>query len=176
MLEHVTLAKKLMGGFVTVAVITLIVGFGGYYGIGVLNERLVEIGNVRLPAVENLEVVSKELETLRVGLRTLLNPNLTEDEYAQQFADIGKARAAYQKALEEYEKLPKTKEEAEELKKAKALIEDWKKVNVGFTEGMKKVEGLGLRNPVLFERDINKFMNDHLNLEVLSGELLQSGS
>ncbi len=34
MLEHVTLAKKLMGGFVLVALITLIVGYQGYAGIG----------------------------------------------------------------------------------------------------------------------------------------------
>ncbi len=131
---------------------------------------------MRLPAVEKLEVVAKEIETLRVALRTILNPNLTDQEYARQFTNIADARSAYQAALAEYEKLPKGKEEAEELKKFQANIEDWRKVNIGFTEGMKKLEEYGLRNPVAFEREINKFKNDHLNLEILSAELLQGGS
>ncbi len=176
MLEHVTLAKKLMGGFVAVALITLAVGFGGYAGIGSLTVRTQEIGDVRLPAVGKLEVVSKELESLRVGLRTLLNPELNDQEYAQQFADIATARTRYQEALADYEKLPKSPEEAEELKNVQLSIDDWRKVNVGFTEGMKQLEALGLRNPVLFESEINKFRADHLNLEVLSAEVLQGGS
>ena len=176
MLENVTLAKKLMGGFIAVALITLIVGYQGYSGIGDLNEHIVDIGEVRLPSIHELLIVEKDIEAFRVAQRTLLNPDLNDEDYKRQFTNITAARERYMAALATYEPLPQTKEEAEEYKKFTAALEEWRKVNTTFLDEIKKLEATGIRNPVLLERDINRFKGDHFNLEVQVNELIDGGN
>lgn len=176
MLENVTLAKKLMGGFIAVALITLIVGYQGYSGIGDLNEHIVDIGEVRLPSIQQLLIVEKNIEAVRVAQRTLLNPDLNDEDYKRQFTNIAAAREKYMAALAIYEPLPQTKTEAEEYKKFTAALEEWRKVNTTFLDEIKKLEVTGIRNPVLLERDINRFKGDHFNLEVQVNELIDGGN
>ena len=54
MLENVTLAKKLVGAFLIVAVITLVVGYAGFNGSNNLNGHIIEIAMVRLPSIGSL--------------------------------------------------------------------------------------------------------------------------
>ncbi len=176
MLENVTLAKKLMGGFIIVALITLIVGYQGYSGIGDLTEHLVDIGEVRLPSIQQLLIVEKEIESIRVALRTLLNPDLNDEDYKRQFTNIDAARERYVAALAIYDPLPQSKEEAEEYKKFTPALEELRKVNNSFFEQVKKLEATGIRNPVALERDINRFKGDHYNLEVQVNDLLGGGA
>jgi methyl-accepting chemotaxis protein len=51
MLNMMKLSTKLIGGFVVVAVVTLIVGFFGWKGISNVYEDLTEINDVRLPSI-----------------------------------------------------------------------------------------------------------------------------
>jgi len=176
MLENVTLAKKLIGGFIAVALITLVVGYQGYSGIGDLNEHIVDIGEVRLTSIHELMIVEKDIEAVRVAQRTLLNPDLNDEDYKRQFTNITAARERYMAALATYEPLPKTKEEAEEYKKFTAALEEWRKVNATFLDEIKKLEATGIRNPVLLERDINRFKGDHFNLEVQVNDLIDGGN
>ncbi len=166
MLENVTLAKKLLGGFVVVALITLLVGYQGYGGIGDLTELLVGIGEERLPAVESLLTLEKEIEAVRVALRTLLNPNLSDEAYKRQFDNIASAREKYTAALNNFEKLRRSsKEESDELNRFQTALAEWHRVNGIFFENIKKLEETGIRNPAVLERNINKFRSDHLSLE-----------
>ncbi|EKD81365.1 MAG: Methyl-accepting chemotaxis sensory transducer, partial [uncultured bacterium] len=166
MLENVTLAKKLMGGFIAVAVITLIVGYAGYNGAGTLNGHIVEVGDVRLPSVESLLVAGRELESLRVAQRTLLNPNLSDEDFKNQFEIVAKAREKYRAAFAIYEPLPQTIEEAEEWKKFQPAIEKWAKINNESFALAEQLGKLGLRNPVQLERDLQRFRGDHYAVEV----------
>lgn len=176
MLENVTLAKKLMGGFIAVALITLLVGYQGYNGLGDLAGHIVDIGEVRLPSIEQLLIVEKDIEAVRVAQRTLLNPDLNDEDYKRQFTNIAAARERYMAALAIYEPLPQTKEEAEEYKKFTAALEEWRKINATFLEETKKLEATGIRNPVLLERDINRFKGDHYNLEVQVNDFIDGGN
>lgn len=165
-----------MGGFIAVALITLVVGYQGYSGIGDLNEHIVDIGEVRLTSIHELMIVEKDIEAVRVAQRTLLNPDLNDEDYKRQFTNITAARERYMAALATYEPLPKTKEEAEEYKKFTAALEEWRKVNATFLDEIKKLEATGIRNPVLLERDINRFKGDHFNLEVQVNDLIDGGN
>ena len=172
MLENLTLAKKLMGGFITVAIITLIVGYAGYNGAETLSGHLVEVSDVRLPSIENLLIAEREIESLRVAQRTLLNPNLSDEDFKNQFDIIAKAREKYRAALAIYEPLPQTKEEAEEWARFQPLLQKWANINNESFALAEQLNKLGMRNPVQLERDIQRFRGDHLNLEMQMLELI----
>ncbi len=165
MLENVTLAKKLMGGFITVAIITLIVGYAGFNGAMTLGTQIVEIGEVRLPSVESLLIVEKEFEAIRSSQRTLLNPNLNEADRTRQFGNITGARERYSKALEVYAPLPQTPEEAAEYKVFETAMKEWGEVNNRFIKAAEELGALGILNPVQLERDLQRFRGDHYNLQ-----------
>ncbi len=103
---NMKIGKKLILGFVVVAVIAGIVGVMGYTSIN-------EIGNVRLPSVQNLEDMNLAQVKVIVGERGLINENMTDPELRQpQYDYIENALALAQESRDVYESLPKTAEEA----------------------------------------------------------------
>lgn len=175
MMQNITLARKLLGGFILVALITLAVGYSGYSGIGSLTENLVDVGEVKLPSIQQLLIVEKEIEGIRAAQRTLLNPKLNDEDYKRQFDNIANAREKYTAALAIYDPLPQTKEETEEYKIFSAAVVDWRKINVEFADLAKKLAETGIRNPVELERDLNEFRGDHHKLEIQVTNALLTG-
>jgi len=174
MLENVTLAKKLIGGFITVAIITLLVGYAGYNGAITIERRVESIGEVRLPAIESMLIIEKDLATITLAHRTLMSPMLVGNDYQRQFPNMENSRKSYNEALEKYARLPKTPEEAETFKEFLARLETWKKADQAFVEIIKKLEATGIRNPEQLQRDIYRFRSDHLEVELKVKNLLES--
>lgn len=66
---------KLIGGFVVVAMITVIVGITGYWGISNVSGSVYEIGEIRLPSIQSLQEIEINAEELVVAQANLLNLN-----------------------------------------------------------------------------------------------------
>ena len=95
---QVGIGKKLVLSFLGIALIGLISGAFGYYGVYNGEKAIHEIGSVRLPAVENLLIIAREAENIRGNLLTLSITGLDEATRVRQYADIQAARKRYQAA------------------------------------------------------------------------------
>jgi methyl-accepting chemotaxis protein len=155
-----------MGGFVFVAVVSLVVGYAGYWGAGTMSTHVDDIGNIRLPSIESLGAIAKEFEAIRVAQRTLLNPNLNDGDHKRQFENMTASMERFQAAGKGYESLPRTKEDAAEWQKFVSLVNEWRRENTEFTNQAKALSDLGIRNPIQLERDLQQFRGDHFQVNL----------
>jgi methyl-accepting chemotaxis protein len=112
MATNIKLSTKLIGGFVSVAVVTLIVGGIGFWGVQKLFQSVEDIGRVRLPSVEALLVVSEAQTAVDAGENALLAEGLDKDAEAAAFKRFDDAKQRAEEARKIYEPLPQTVEEA----------------------------------------------------------------
>ena len=176
MFKKIKLSYKLIAGFVMVALVTLGVGFSGWFGVTGLSGRIHDIAKVRLPSVASLLAIEKNMESLRVAIRTLLNPDLTPEDRARQHSNIEAARKAYRAAWAVYEPLPQTPEEAEVWKQFTQAVEAWAKENNEFLRMVKELEATGITNPKDFLEDIERFRGDHYKLMSQTQSLIGEGT
>ena len=108
MFQNQRLSIKLIGGFVFVALITLVVGYMGWSSASKLNNHLEVVGKDVLPSVQSLGGIEKELETMRVAQRTLFSPDLKKADWDRKFHNVAEAQKRYKKDLGVYEGMPKT--------------------------------------------------------------------
>ena len=121
-----TIGKKLIAGFLGVAAITLMVGGAGYYGVMKGDQAIEEIGFVRLPSLDSLQVMNEAQTAVLVGERGLLMERMTGEARRAQYAFIDSAFARADAAWKKYEPLPQTVEEAEVWKQFVPEWEKWK--------------------------------------------------
>ncbi|MBI5822107.1 MAG: MCP four helix bundle domain-containing protein [Verrucomicrobia bacterium] len=159
-----TIGKKLITSFMVVAAITLLLGSVGYYGAVQSDQAIAEIGVVRLPSVQNLLIISRCAESIRVVQRTLLNPDLSTADRKRQFENIARARANYEAAWKIYEPLPQTIEEEATWKEFVPAWGQWRKDNDEFFKINSELEAMGIPSPQALQRDLQMFMGDHYRL------------
>ncbi len=102
MIKGMKLGHKLLGGFLAVAVITLIVGGIGFVGSSLMMQSLDKISKNTLPSIQALYTIQENQTSVLLGERSLLLAE-TRDEVefqtqrlAMQWAEIEKQRAIYQ--------------------------------------------------------------------------------
>jgi hypothetical protein len=78
----------------------------GMENVNNLDGNLVEISEVRLPSIENLLLMSWQLEEITKIQRTLLNPNLELNTRKQQYQELDSAKNRFKRAWKTYEPLP----------------------------------------------------------------------
>lgn len=127
MFKNMSLGKKLISGFITVAVITFVVGYIGYSGITKLAAPLYEIAVVRLPSIQNMLVLS-EAQTAVDGLENaLLSRNIDLKTREEKYTLLTSIWKRADEAWKIYEPLPQTEEEARTWKDFVPAWESWKK-------------------------------------------------
>jgi methyl-accepting chemotaxis protein len=173
MFKNLRLSVKLIGGFVVVAVITLALGFVGWRSTSNLGLRLNDMSEVRLPGVENLTQTTKNMETMRVAQRTLLNPNLSDEDRKRQFKNIAAAQERYLANWKVYEALPKSPEEAGLWQQFSQAAEAWKKENDEFLRLSQQLEKNDILNPMALRAKLEQFRGDHYAAEVRAMQLIQ---
>lgn len=180
-MKNVKLVIKLVGGFAVVALIVLVVGFFGWQGSRQLNAHVEEIGLVRLPSVESLMIIETESNAIRVSLRSLLNPRMTEEERARQYRNIEQSRENYQTAWDIYEPLPQTPEESRLWNEFVSAWNAWAEINNQFMEASREIEETDILNTDEYVGRINGFIADHHALMgqvtnyLLTGETFTGG-
>jgi len=159
--RQMKLGTKLLLGFGAVAVITLIVGSVGYYGAVKGEQSVAEIGGVRLPSVDSLQVIHAEAEGIRGTMRTLAIPGLSREVRQQQFQDLAEARKNYETAWKVYEPLPQSEEEARLWQQFVPAWNLWRAENNKFMETIQQFDKLGMADPMLLGRQVESFAKDH---------------
>lgn len=113
------LSVKLIVAFTVVALITLAVGIVGINGIGTLQHDIVAMGDRGIPTIIDLEVIMVRLQEYKVAQRTLMNPNLSDEDFRRQIANLERTRKDYNEAMARYEQIESTDEQ-------KRLYNIWK--------------------------------------------------
>ncbi len=126
-MNSLKLSVKLIGGFLAVALLTLVVGGVGYWGVTRLVTHLAEVGEVRLPSIAALDVINEAQTAIKAAERTMLLPGLDARALADQKERLQKAWARVDKAWKTYEPLPQSKEEEVKWKLFEPAWETWKK-------------------------------------------------
>lgn len=126
MLQNVRIGTRLIVSFLAVSLIALIIGVVGYNGIVELSDDLYEVGVVRLPSVQNLQVIDEAQASMQRAERTALL-EIDRAEYDHQLKRIKEKLADADKAWKIYEPLPQTKEEAELWKQFVPAWKEWLK-------------------------------------------------
>lgn len=122
-LSHLSLKAKLLGGFLTVAGITAVVGGLAYYGLSQLTE---DVDNLANQAVPNLKLTNEMkfcFESIMRMQRTLLNLDLDIESRQRQYQQFQQTRQAYNDAMKEYEPLRQLDEEAKIWQEFKAELD-----------------------------------------------------
>ena len=143
MFKNMKLKVKLLGGFSVIAVITLVVGFVGWKGVSKLSANFNELGKNTLPTVETVLDMEVQLQSLVASLRTLLNPNLTQEQRDEQYERIKNARAAYGELRKKYEAFPISAEEKAVWDQFVNMLKSWVDENNRFLEYSHELDKLG---------------------------------
>ena len=176
MFKNMKLSVKLIGSFILVALIALGVGYMGWNSATRLTGYLTEIGDVRLPSVQNLLIIRENMESLRVAQRTLLNPSLKTEDRKRQYDHVAKARENYKKAWDIYEPLPQTEEEARLWKEFVPAVDAWQKENDEFFKLSHELEKIDILNPTVLRRDLQEFRGDHYKLVTMVNHLIEDAA
>ena len=99
------IGQKLIGSFSVVALICAIIGGVGWWGISGLDERMNEIGSVRLPAVQALGTMDAVMGDVGIAQMELLNPNMNVEDAQGLYADINEAFATIEGAADDFQSL-----------------------------------------------------------------------
>ncbi|HNV70659.1 MAG TPA: methyl-accepting chemotaxis protein [Candidatus Ozemobacteraceae bacterium] len=166
------LSHKLFLGFFALAFIVLVVGFVGWRSVGQLDESLTVIGSQRVPALEHMGQIEKDLEAVRVAQRTLLSAKVAGEDRARQYRNIQAARERYLKAIEEYEKLPLPKKEKDAFAAFTAVLGEWREENTKLFSLIKELETLDILDPDGLRAQVERFRGDHYRLVAKVAEMV----
>jgi len=155
------LSYKLILGFIASAVITLIVGAIGFWGVSKLDHMLNTIAEDNLPATEDLLQIQFGGESIKVAQRTLLIPTLTLEERKRQYDNVQKTRLRYKKYWDHYDGMDHATEDRAAFNKFSKLWKDWANENNKFLAYSKELDTSGILNPDKLLANLQLFRGDH---------------
>ena len=144
-----TVGKNLIASFSALAMITLILGFIGYYGALRSESRINEIGKVRLRSVDSLLILKEKAESIVGILRTLGLTGLCMEMRRAQYDKLAEVHRESEAAWGSYESLHQTGEETELWNRFLPAWESWKRENTKFIEMARQLERIGIQDPAI---------------------------
>jgi methyl-accepting chemotaxis protein len=129
-----------------------------------------------MPSVQYLLEVESGIERVMVAMRTILNPNLTVEQRAEQKKIMEEAQAAYSLSMAEFEKLPMTSEEEVLWNQFKEALQSLKKSNEAFEADVETLNKIDIHYPMEFLKDLERFEKDHYALQVKVTNAMQTST
>jgi methyl-accepting chemotaxis protein len=163
-MQNVKLGTKLVGSFICVAIITSLTGYVGWKATTNLAATLNEIAQIQLAGIQSLLNIGKDLESIRVAQRTLLNPSNDKSTRQRQYENVAQLREHYQEAFQAYESLPHAPEEDALWKEFSQTLADWKKENDLSFQYSKDIEQAGILDPMALRGDLERFRGENYRL------------
>jgi len=174
-MKNIKLSVKLIGGFIATAVITLVVGLVGYSGLATMASHTDMLGNEDMPKIESLLQMESHLNSLTIGMRTLMSPTIDEEVRKEQYEVLAENRAMYKKNFERYSALDHSEQETQLGKDFLTEVGKWAKSNNEAVEASKRLLELDILNPEAYIKNLWIFTSDHYKLAAKVGELMAAG-
>jgi hypothetical protein len=133
------LSVKLTGSFMLVALIIVVGGGIGWWGVTSTFNDLKQISDVHVPAIKALGIINEAHTSLQKIEKNLLIPTIygSEAEMTRQIKLVETYSGRAEKGWKIYEPLPRTAEEASLWNSLKPAWEVWKKENAQVIELVK---------------------------------------
>ena len=163
---------KLTAGMLVVALLVLLVGAVGYYGLKENELAIGELGAVRLRSVQIAGEMQQEVGKIAEAMNTLLAPFNSLEERAQLIQSIGEAQERFRQARDVYEALPRNAEEAQAWEWFTEQLARWTEVNGSILALHREFEQVGILNPDSLMERIQTFRGDHLFLVMQVSKML----
>ncbi|MDY0109837.1 MAG: methyl-accepting chemotaxis protein [Candidatus Krumholzibacteria bacterium] len=170
-----TIGKKLLAAFLSIAVVTLMLGCVGYFGAVKSDATLQEIFAVRLPGVDAILTIESALENIRGTVLTLAVPGLPPETRREQSKNLEHAREIYRAAWAIYEPLPKTREEAAVWQQFAPAVDAWRIENNKALELSRRFEECGMPDPAGVKASLETFRGDHFQMRSQLLEMIRTG-
>jgi methyl-accepting chemotaxis protein len=173
-MKKASLTVKLMGSFFLVALVTLLVGFVGWYSATRLGSELEAMATQHLPSIQEALVMRENLESVRVANRTLLNPLLTMEDRKRQYDNIAAARGRYKKAMDNLEPQLRDAEELALWKEFVPAMNAWTQETDKYLTLTRELEQTGVLNPLSLKSDLERFRGDHYRTLSLTAQMMNT--
>lgn len=156
------LSTKLIGGFCVVAAITCIVGTVGWVNVTTISRDIQDVNENIIPLEQGIARLLKANESLRVALRTLMSPYLSQETKKQQYTHFENYRKEIEKTFQDLTAIPEKSKEIEDLlAQVQIKQREYLAVSEKFVALSKEIDALGILNPLAFKRDIERFKGLH---------------
>ena len=126
-MKNIRLGVKLIVSFIIVAAIAGIIGIIGLFSLNGAVDSIVEIGDVRLPSVQSLLIISEAQTAVDTNENALLSRIIDLKTRQEKYAAFSNIWKRVDEAWKIYEPLPQTTEEAKVWSKFEPAWEAWKK-------------------------------------------------
>ena len=128
MLSQLKTRTKILCAFCLALMVTLAVGYIGYRGIANIGRNVAEIGEIRLPSVEQLNCARRGQLTAAYAIRGMIHKRFMHNAETRRsfFADYEGGMERMKSALKAYEALPSDPQEQSLYKEFMVDLEKWK--------------------------------------------------
>ncbi|MEJ5301061.1 MAG: bacteriohemerythrin [Thermodesulforhabdaceae bacterium] len=167
------LSSKVMGGFGIAAIIAIFVGVVGWIGLQRLIGNISVLNGQVIPSISAIEDVGSTLRSLQIAVRTIMNPLLSKEDRASQFANVEEAKKILSEDLKKLEAVPnKTSTRIDLEKQLTAKLNDYISTVDRFFQMAKDIEASGITNPMELLERIDHFRLLHYQTMLKVSNLL----
>lgn len=131
------IGTKLILGFSFVVLLVAVVGFVGNRVASSIDEKLEEVFTVRLPSVDYLAEIDRDLQQLLVAERSMVFVDTKSDMFKALMADYEENLKQSQERWDKYKALPKSPEESGIVPKYEQARSEWQDISQQAVEGRK---------------------------------------
>ncbi|ADK83858.1 methyl-accepting chemotaxis sensory transducer [Desulfarculus baarsii DSM 2075] len=174
-MKKLSLRKKLLGGFVAVAVLTLVVGFVGWQGARSMGADMDKVVNDCLPAVQSLMEAQLALTEIGAAQEGLMRTGLTMERREALYAQAAAGRKSYDAAMARFDGLPMDQTQAAALAEFKGQTVKAQAEIDQFFALSHKLEANAILNPGQLRESLEGFRGDHYKLLGQSCTLIAQG-
>lgn len=169
-MKNIKLSKKLIGGFLIVALLCVAMGLFGRFSTATLGSYLKTTGTLNLPSIHHFSMMEKELDGFILAQKNMLDPYLTPEKLKKQHEIMDNIFKIYGKEVQSFEKLPKDEEIAALWQDYQRKFTAWEDANNHFFKLLKEFEKTGILNPLTRKADVG--MDQEMNL-IKAGRLYE---
>ena len=176
------LGVKLVGGFLTTALIIILVGLLSIRQQSTLGGEVDALGSEIIPAVESILVVKSQAASIASLMRSLLTPYATKEERNYSHNHLLESRKIYGEAKKRFLELPLAKEVTSEWQEFDSNISQWVQVNNEAVDLSKQLIALDILHPNVMKQYMADFEIAHnallakINKQILLGASFEGGT
>ena len=149
-----TIGRRLMASFLLVSAITALLGGVGYYAVSNGGQAINELGQVRLPSVGSLLILSQAQTTIEGAENALLSRDIDAKARQEKYDLIASAWQQAEQAWSVYEPLPRTNDEDAVWSEFVPAWRQWKQDHESFLKLSHEFDATGVQDPAALQRDL----------------------
>jgi methyl-accepting chemotaxis protein len=133
--RNLKVGSKLVFGFSTMILIMGVIGVAGYLSMSKINHSLEDIFEVRMPSIDYLIEVDRDIQQLLVAERSMIFANSKSDVFKTLVAEYEENLVQSNERWEKYKVLAATPEEKAIIPKYETAKEEWRAISKKVVDG-----------------------------------------